>query len=187
MAGEPHEIGRMRRLQARVETLTHRLPVRHNLAAGLQHGLISASAALAAYLPTQVLGLREGFWAAITAIAVVQTEFVKTQTMARDQFAGAAIGGLIGVAVVATVGQHLVSWALAVILSMMASWLLNVASAARLGGITATIILLVPHQGTAQAMLVSRVTEVGWGVTVAIACVWTLDWLGRKRAGEGAE
>jgi uncharacterized membrane protein YccC len=186
MAGEPNEIGRIRRLQDRVETLTRRLSLRHSLAAGLQHGLISAGAALVAFLPTQMLGLREGFWAAITAIAVVQTEFVKTQTMARDQFAGAAIGGLVGVAVVSTAGQHIVSWVLAVILSMLACWLLNVASAARLGGITATIILLVPHEGTAQAMLVSRVTEVGWGVAVAIACVWIMDWVRRRRAGQGA-
>jgi uncharacterized membrane protein YccC len=181
------DMGRIGRLQARVDALRRRLPTRHSLVAGLQHGVIAATAALVAYLPTQALGLREGFWAAITAIAVVQTEFVKTRSMARDQFAGAAIGGMIGVAVVSTAGQHLLSYALAVILSVVACWVLNVASAARLGGITATIILLVPHQGTAEAMLVSRVMEVGWGVTVAIAGVWTVEWIRLRGKSHGAD
>jgi hypothetical protein len=33
---------------------------------------------------------REGFWAEIPAIAVVQTEFEAIRTTARDQFIGAA-------------------------------------------------------------------------------------------------
>ena len=48
-------------------------------------------------------------------------------------------------------------------------WLVNVASAARLATITATIILLVLHQGTAEHLVVSRMSEVAGGVLVAIA------------------
>jgi uncharacterized membrane protein YgaE (UPF0421/DUF939 family) len=174
---------RIRRLRARLAELRKRLPPRQRLRDGIEHGVMSTAAALAAYLPTQALGLREGFWAAITAIAVVQTEFGATRTTARDQFAGAAIGGLIGVAVVLMTGQHLASYALAVMLSMVAAWLLNVASAARLAGITATIILLVPHAGTAQAMMLSRVLEVGWGVTIAILVVWLAGLIDPRRLG----
>lgn len=173
---------RIRRLGTRLSDLTKRLPLQQRLRDGLQHGVMSTSAALAAYLPTQALGLREGFWAALTAIAVVQTEFGATRLTARDQFVGAAIGGAIGVAVVLTTGQHLASYALAVVLSMVVAGLVNVASAARLSGITATIILLVPHQGTAQAMMLSRVFEVGWGVCAAIGVVWLFGRLGRRLA-----
>jgi hypothetical protein len=49
--------------------------------------------------------------------------------------------------------------------------------ASRLAGITATIILLVPHSGTPGHMLVSRVGEVGWGVTVALGLVWLRERL----------
>lgn len=141
---------------------------------------MSMTAALLAYLPTQALGLREGFWAAITAIAVVQTDPGAAQTTARDQFLGAAIGGLIGVAVILMTGQRLVSYALAVLLSMVTAWLLNAKTAARLSGITATIILIVPHQGTAQATMTSRILEVGWGVCVAVTVVWLASRLDRR-------
>ncbi len=137
---------------------------------------MSAVAAILAYLPTKPLGLREGFWGSITAIAVVQSELGATQSSARDQFAGAAIGGLISALISQLAGQHLATYALAVILSMLACWVLNVGSAARLAGSTATIILLVPHQNTADwTMMMSRVAEVGWGVAVGIATVWVVN------------
>lgn len=180
--GSARESRRIRRLRQYLNDLRKRLPIGRRLADGVEHALMSTAAALAAYLPTQALGLREGFWAAITAIAVVQTELGATRTTARDQFVGAAIGGIIGVAVVLTTGQHVVSYALAAGLSVLCAWLVNVATAARLAGITATIILLVPHPGASvQQMMLSRVVEVGWGVTVAIAVVWLAGWLDPRR------
>jgi NhaP-type Na+/H+ and K+/H+ antiporter len=50
-----------------------------------------------------------------------------------------------------------------------------VPSAARLGGSTVTIIALVPHHSTVGWMMLSRVSEVGWGVAVGIATVWLVD------------
>lgn len=177
---------RLRRLRGRLASLAKQLPRRVRLREGLEHGVMSTVAALVAYLPTQALGLQEGFWAAITAIAVVQSEFGATRSMARDQFVGAAIGGLIGVVVILITGQHIASYALAVGLSVLVAWLLNVATAARLAGITATIILIVPHAGTAQRMMLSRVFEVGWGVCVAIAIVWLASRFDRRLKGATA-
>ena len=42
----------------------------------------------------------------------------------------AAIGGLISVLIVSTGGQHLATYAAAVLMSMLACWLCNVSSAA---------------------------------------------------------
>ncbi|MDR3530903.1 MAG: FUSC family protein [Rhodopila sp.] len=159
-----------------------RLADRQNLTDGLVHGIMSAGAALIAYLPTQALGLREGFWAAITAITVVQNALAEVRASARDQFVGATIGGSVGVVVSIFAGQHLASFALAVILAMVLCSMLNLGSAARLAGITATIILLVPHQGSAQTMMVSRIAEVGWGVCVAIVVVWFTETARTKLA-----
>ncbi len=137
---------------------------------------MSAIAALIAYLPTKPLGLREGFWASITAIAVAQSELGATQSSARDQFSGAAIGGLISVLLVTVAGEHLAVYAIAVIASMLACWLLNVSSAARISGSTVTIILLVPHAGSSVGrMMLSRIAEVGWGVVVGVAIVWLVN------------
>jgi uncharacterized membrane protein YccC len=144
-------------------------------------------AGLIAYLPTQLLALHEGFWAAITAVGVVQSELGKTRISARDQLAGAAVGGTTAVVVLTLTGQHLASYALAVIVSMTLCALLNVPTAARLAGITATVLLLVPHQGSVETMMMSRVAEVGWGVLVAIGVVWCAGWvtsrLTRSRRG----
>lgn len=163
---------RLTDLNARLVSLRSALPLLRRLAAGAHHGVISACAALLAFLPAHAIGLEESFWSAITAISVAQTEFRATQTTARDQFIGAAVGGLAGVCAFFTLGQNLIVYALAVIVAMLACWAMNIASASRLAGITATIILLVPHVGSPQSMFLSRVVEVGWGVCVAVAIVW---------------
>jgi uncharacterized membrane protein YccC len=144
----------------------------HRMAGGAHHGIISACAAVIAYLPTQTLGLKEGFWSAITAIAVVQTEFRATQTTARDQFIGAAVGGITALCAFVAFGPHLLVYAAAVVVAMLMCWALNVASASRLAGTTATIILLVPHVGSPASMFGSRLAEVAWGVSVAVITVW---------------
>jgi len=147
------------------------MPLRARLVSGAQHGIISAAAGIIAYVPTRALGLNEGFWSAITAIGVVQAEFHATQTTARDQLLGAAIGGLAALATLIVFGQHLAVYAAAVLVTMMMCWALNMATASPLAGVTATIIFLVPHSGSAGAMFFSRVTEVGWGVLV-VSVVW---------------
>ncbi|MDF9794674.1 putative membrane protein YccC [Methylorubrum extorquens] len=174
------DTSRIRWLRDQVTRLRKRLPLRRRFSGGLAHGVMSAVAAIVAYLPTQVLGLREGFWAAITAVAVAQTEFGATRSTARDQFSGAAIGGLIGLAAYLTLGPSLPTYAATVVLAILACWLVNVASACRLAGITATIILLVPHLGPVERMAGSRVLEVGWGVCVAIGTVWLMTRLNRR-------
>jgi uncharacterized membrane protein YgaE (UPF0421/DUF939 family) len=152
--------------------LRKQLPLERRVAAGAHHGLISAVAALLAYLPTRPLGLQEGFWSAITAVSVVQTEIQATATTARDQIVGAALGGIVSVCAALAFGTHLIVYASAIVLSMVVCWSLNVGSASRIAGSTATIILLVPHTGSPQRMLVSRLTEVAWGLCVALAIVW---------------
>jgi uncharacterized membrane protein YccC len=161
------------------------LPLLHRIAGGAQHGVISASAAILAFLPTHAFGLKEGYWSAITAISVVQTELQATETTARDQFIGAAVGGSIAVGAWIAVGQgqHLGVYAGAIVVSMLVCWALNVASASRLAGSTATIILLVPHEGSAQAMFGARLAEVGWGVCVAVTIVWLAARLPAKYFG----
>lgn len=163
---------RLTDLNVSLANLRLALPLLRRTAGGLHHGAISACAALIAFLPAHAIGLKESFWSAITAISVTQTEFRATQTTARDQFLGAAIGGLAGLCTFLALGESLVAYALAVVLAMLVCWVLNIASASRLAGITATIILLVPRTGSAQSMFASRLVEVGWGVCVAVAVVW---------------
>jgi uncharacterized membrane protein YgaE (UPF0421/DUF939 family) len=171
---------RLQRLKDQVGRLQRQLPLGRRFARGAAHGVMSATAAVIAYLPAQPLGLKEGFWGAITAVAVAQTEFGAARSVARDQFVGAAIGGGVGLCVFLAARQDLISYAAAVLLSILVCWLLNVATAARLSAITATIILLVPHTGTPQRMLASRVFEVAWGICAAIGTVWIVTKINRR-------
>ncbi len=178
------ERARLSELRAALVSLRKQLPPLRRMAGGAHHGLISACAALCAYLPTQALGLQESFWSAITAVSVVQTEFQATETTARDQFIGAAIGGIIGVCAAFVPGPRLLLYVAAIVLSMLTCWGLNMASASRLAGITATIILLVPHTGSPERMFASRLSEVGWGVCVAVVVVWLAGRIpARRRRG----
>jgi uncharacterized membrane protein YccC len=162
-------------------------PLLRRLAGGAHHGAISACAALVAFIPAHAIGLSQSFWSAITAISVTQTEFRATETTARDQFLGAAVGGLVGLCTFLALGQSLTVYALAVVLAMLVCSALNVASASRLAGITATIILLVPHAGSPQTMFWSRIAEVGWGVCVAVCVVWLAGRLPAAHWPSGSE
>ena len=176
MVAKRHSIGllRARRLRALSRLGLKKLPLRLRLVEGGKHAVLATIAAIAAYVPTQLLGKHEGFWGAITALAVVQAEFHMARSTARDQLAGALLGGTIGVATVLLFGQaHLWAYAVAIVTAILSAWLIAIPSAARLAAITATIILLVPHSGTPQSMMLSRVGEVTWGVLVAILVVWT--------------
>jgi len=175
---------KVRALSLRLIALRRGTPLRQRLIIGGHQGTLSTCAALVAYLPSHALGLTQSFWSAVTAIAVVQTEFRATESTARDQFLGAAIGGITGVGASLAFGQALFAYSLAVVFAMVVCWVLNISSASRLAGTTATIILLVPHSGTAGHMFLTRITEVGWGVCSAIGAVWLAarfpaTWLAR--------
>jgi uncharacterized membrane protein YgaE (UPF0421/DUF939 family) len=172
---------------ARLAALGPIQPARQRALGGAAQGLMSAAAALIAYLPAKPLGLQEGFWGSITAIAVVQGGLSATQASARDQVIGAAIGGVFGAAVVSTIGAGLVGYALAIVLCMSTCWLLNVASAARLGGSTVTIVALVPHHSTVAWMMLSRFSEVGWGVAVGLGTVWLVNKVKELHEGKPEE
>lgn len=146
---------------------------------GLRDGVMTAAAAVLAYLPAYSLGISQGFWGAIIAIAVVQSEFEATEQIARNQFIGAAVGGLVGLIALLTFGDHVAVYAVAVVLVMAACSLLNVMSASRLAGITCTIVMLVPPTGTPLEMFLARVGEVAWGAFIGLSVVWVADRLSR--------
>jgi uncharacterized membrane protein YgaE (UPF0421/DUF939 family) len=147
---------------------------------GLRQAGVSVVAAFFAYIPTHLIGLQQSFWSAITAIAVAQMEFKATRALARKQFTGAAIGGAVGLGMILWFGDSLWVYASAIMLAVLICWLLNVGDAGQLGGITATIIMLVPHTGTPQSILISRLSEVGWGVCAGLGVAWATDLLVRR-------
>ena len=109
----------------------------------------------------------------------MQSEFTVTRATARDQFVGAALGGL------GSCDPVYLGSARTGICPGSGRVRDDVLSAQDLGkascGITATIILVVPHVGSPVRRVLSRVAEVGWGVSVPIAVVWLTECLPARR------
>jgi uncharacterized membrane protein YccC len=141
---------------------------------------MTASAAWISYASTSLIGLHEGFWAAISAIVVMQTDLTGTESSGRDRFIGTAIGGLIGWACGLCWHGHLWIYALATGLTIVGCWLAKVSAAGRLAAVTVTVIVLIPQSEAIWKVALYRSLEVSWGIAVAITIAWLAAKLWRR-------
>jgi uncharacterized membrane protein YgaE (UPF0421/DUF939 family) len=140
--------------------------------AGVGQASMSVIAALLAYTPAHWLGLQDGFWASITAIAVTQGEFHSTADLGRRQCIGALVGGSIGFCFALCFGHATWVYAAAVLTSISICTTINRSDSGQLAGITATIVLLVPHTGSPESIVISRLSEVALGACSGAVVVW---------------
>jgi len=175
---------RLAALADEVLRLRAALPRRERLLAGLAHALRAVLAASLGYWAALALGLEQGYWAAITAISVSQSSYAEVRTSSRDQFIGAMLGGLVGLAAATLGHEHYLAYVLAVVVGMLACWLLNLGAAGRISGITSTIILLVPHEGAFWQFALFRLGEVTLGAIAALLVTRVLDLLERRWLGD---
>jgi uncharacterized membrane protein YccC len=145
---------------------------RERLADGTRQAIITAAAAWISYASSSLIGLREGFWAAISAIVVMQADLTSTESSARDRFIGTAIGGLIGCACALCWHGHLWIYALAVGLTIFGCWMAEVSTAGRLAAVTVTVIVLIPQNEAIWRVALFRSLEVSWGIAVAVVLAW---------------
>jgi len=171
------------RLADELMQLRHALSRRDRLLAGLAHAVRAVLAAALGYYGALALGLEQGFWAAITAISVTQSSYAEVRHSSRDQFIGAIIGGLIGMAAAALVRDQFPAYALAVIAGMTLCWMLDLGAAGRITGVTTTIVMLVPHQGTFWQFALFRLGEVVLGALAALLVTRLADLLERRLFG----
>lgn len=113
-------------------------------------------------------GLHDGYWGAISAIIVLQSNVGATVTASRDRLLGTLIGALFGFAF-SLFGPPLLSYVLAVLAAMLLCGLLGLRNSSRLAGVTITIIMLVHAQGPRWGLAMDRVGEVALGIVVALA------------------
>ena len=59
-------------------------------------------------------------------------------------------------------------------------WCLSVSTAARLGAITTTIVLLVPMNGPVWDIALFRVAEVAIGMACAVPVSWLFSWIEQR-------
>jgi uncharacterized membrane protein YgaE (UPF0421/DUF939 family) len=141
-------------------------------ALGLGQAMLSVVSAFAAYRIALGLGLQDAFWAAITAIGVTQARLHDALNFGRRQFIGAVVGGAVGLGFALAFGDALWVYAAAVVVSITACAAINRGDSGQLAGITATIILLVPHTGSPETIAIARLSEVALGAATATIVVW---------------
>ncbi len=139
---------------------------------GLGQAVLSVISAFAAYLVAHHFALQEAFWAPITAIGVIQSRLHDTVNLGGRKFLGAVIGGLVGLGFALAFGDALWVYAAAVVVSITACAAINRGNSGQLAGITATIVLLVPHTQSPLDIALVRVTEVALGVCSATLVIW---------------
>jgi uncharacterized membrane protein YgaE (UPF0421/DUF939 family) len=146
--------------------------------AGWQVLLHSIRTAVAALTSLQVAGLfhlPQSYWAPITTLVITQSSLGAALSVSGQRFVGTALGALLGGMVASYFGSNLVVFGACVFLlglvcaAVRADW-----SAYRLGGVTLSIVLLLPRTGPASAWKVAfhRFAEVSVGIAVALLFAW---------------
>jgi uncharacterized membrane protein YccC len=144
----------------------------------LIHAAKTALAAALCWWIVMLFGLHDGYWGAISAIIVLQSNFGATISASRDRIFGTLIGALFGFSCT-LFGALPWNYILAVLAAVIVCGLMGLRSSSRLAGVTITIIMLV-KTGSHWTLALDRVVEVFLGIVVAIA-ISTLVFPDRAR------
>jgi uncharacterized membrane protein YccC len=133
----------------------------------LIHAAKTALAAGLCWWLASRLGLHDGYWGAISAIIVLQSNFGATITASRDRVLGTVIGALLGFSF-SLLGSLPWNYILAVFAAIVVCGHLGFRSSSRLAGVTITIVMLV-NSGSHITVALTRVGQVLFGILVAVA------------------
>lgn len=123
---------------------------------------------------TDLFHLPQGYWAAITALIVMQSNVGATLNASRTRLAGTAVGAVVGGLFAATFGMNMLGFALAVAIAFFVCDLLHLAESQRLATVTIAIIMLIGSAKSAWIIALHRFTEVALGILVALVVSLTL-------------
>jgi uncharacterized membrane protein YgaE (UPF0421/DUF939 family) len=159
------------------DLLSFHQALRTAIAAGLAYGL------------ADLLHMPGPYWAAISAIVVMQSQVGATLTASRDRFAGTIIGALVGWATAVVWHNSVLLFALGVLAVVVICTALRFQNAGRLGGVTVAIIVLTPHTGPVWHIAIQRFLEVsfGIGISLAVALTWTRTSSAMRARKAGAD
>ena len=135
--------------------------------------LLAAKTALAAgicYWLAALIHLQDGYWGAISAIIVLQSNVGSTVTASRDRMIGTLIGAAYGAVFSLLDFGNSIVWIylLAVMSAMVTCSLLGLKNSSRLAGVTVSIVMLVHRTGSNWTLPLHRVLDVLLGIVVAL-------------------
>lgn len=144
----------------------------------LIHAAKTALAAALCWWIASRFGLPDGYWGAISAIIVLQSNFGATITASRDRVLGSVIGAALGFSF-SLFGVVPWNYIAAVFAAVVICGLLGFRSSSRLACVTITIVMLV-QSSSHKSIAITRVGQVLFGIVVALA-VSTLVFPDRAR------
>jgi uncharacterized membrane protein YgaE (UPF0421/DUF939 family) len=126
-------------------------------------------AAGAAIYAASLLKLPQGYWAAISAIVVMQSEVSATLKVSRNRLIGTAIGASLG-ALFVPFGEGRLAWfGATVAVTVLVCQFLGLEQSYRLACVTVAIVMLVNPAGSPWPLALHRFEEVALGIVVALA------------------
>jgi uncharacterized membrane protein YccC len=135
----------------------------------------TAVAAVASLLLARLFRLPEGYWAAVTAIIVMQSSLGSALTISAQRLAGTALGTTTAVVLKTYFGSGVAAFGLAIFAMGLICMVLGLErNAYRFAGITLTIVTLVGYTQPPWVIAAHRFAEVSLGIVVGVglAALW---------------
>lgn len=136
--------------------------------AHVRQAVQTASAGVLAMYFSRYLGLPEGYWAAITAVIVLQASLGAALKESWVRIAATAIGAAVAIPVVTYFGRSLPIFGAALFATVLVCSTLRLRAGLRVAATTVAIIMLIPRPGTPWEPGIHRFLEVSFGVVVAL-------------------
>lgn len=141
----------------------------------LENSARTAFAAVGSLLAARLFGLPEAYWAPITTLVITQSSLGAAFAVSSKRFVGTALGASVGGLVASLFPPNVFLFAATVlILGPLCALLRADRSAYRFGGVTLSIVLLIPRANPPWQVALHRFAEVSVGIGVALlfATVW---------------
>jgi|SRR6266850_1025269 len=132
-------------------------------------------AAVLALVAARALGLREVWWAVMSALVVVRSDFGSSVTNSWHRLAGTALGALGGALLAAHFGPGVIVFALGVFGICLLSVALRLERPAdRFAAVALSFVLLAARAGSAWVLALHRFLEVstGIGAGLILSALW---------------
>jgi uncharacterized membrane protein YccC len=144
------------------------------VAENARQAIKTAIAGVAAMYVTGLFHLPQGYWAAVTALIVMQSNVGATLSASRTRLAGTAVGALVGGVFMALLGNNMLDFGLAVAVAFFLCFVLRMPDSQRLATVTIAIIMLIPQSASAWTVALHRFIEVSLGILIALVVSLTL-------------
>jgi uncharacterized membrane protein YgaE (UPF0421/DUF939 family) len=144
-------------------------------AANIKQAIKTGIAGVASLYVSELLKLREGYWAAISAVIVMQSNVGAAVSASWMRLAGTAIGATVGGAFAAAWGANALAFGVAVTITVLICSFLGLSEGYRLACATVAIVMLIRSLSSPWLIAVHRFLSVAVGIVVAvlvIAVVW---------------